>query len=61
MTEIKVPTFDPASQTAKSIGDQLRNSYNDELFGQYVARLESDLGTSINQAGVNQAIGRTSN
>jgi peptidyl-prolyl cis-trans isomerase D len=61
VTDIKVPTFDPSSETAKSIGDQLKNSYNDELFGQYVTRLESDLGTSINQAGVNQAIGRTTN
>ena len=61
VTDIKVPTFDPASQTAKSISDQLKNSYNDELFGQYVTRLESDLGTSINQAGINQAIGRATN
>jgi hypothetical protein len=39
----------------------LKNSYSDELMTQYVRRLETELGSSINEAGVSQAIGRTSN
>jgi peptidyl-prolyl cis-trans isomerase D len=60
VTDIKVPTFDADSAAVKSITDQLKNSYNEELLSQYVARLESDLGTTINQAGVALAVGRTS-
>jgi peptidyl-prolyl cis-trans isomerase D len=57
VTDIKVPTFDAASAAVKTIGTQLKNSYVDELLTQYVTRLESDLGTDINQAGLAQAVG----
>jgi peptidyl-prolyl cis-trans isomerase D len=57
VTDIKIPAFDPNSPAAKGIFDQLRSSYNDELLGQYLARLEADLGISVNQAALNQAIG----
>jgi len=59
VTDIKVPTFDANSATVKGITDQLKGAYNEELLGQYVTRLENDLGTSINQAAVAQAVGRT--
>jgi peptidyl-prolyl cis-trans isomerase D len=61
VTDIKVPTFDAGSATAKSIIDQLKGAYNEELLSQYVGRLENDLGTTINQAAIAQAVGRTSN
>jgi peptidyl-prolyl cis-trans isomerase D len=61
VTDIKVPTFDANSETAKSILNQLKTSYSDELLTQYVSRLESDLGTDINQAALAQAVGRPSN
>ena len=61
VTDIKVPAFDANSATVKSISEQLKNSYSDELMTQYVRRLETELGSSINEAGVSQAIGRTSN
>jgi peptidyl-prolyl cis-trans isomerase D len=57
VTDIKIPAFDANSPAAKGIFDQLRNSYNDELLGQYLARLEADIGISVNQAALNQAIG----
>jgi peptidyl-prolyl cis-trans isomerase D len=57
VTDIKIPDFDPNSPAAKGIFDQLKNSYNDELLGQYLARLEADIGISVNQAALNQAIG----
>ncbi len=61
VTDIKVPTFDANSATVKSLTDQLKGAYNEDLLSQYVTRLENDLGTSINQAAVAQAVGRSSN
>jgi peptidyl-prolyl cis-trans isomerase D len=61
VTDIKVPTFDANSTDVKRLTDRLKGAYNDELLGQYVSRLENDLGTDINQAAIAQAIGRTSN
>ena len=58
VTDIKTPTFDPNSATAKALSDQLKAAYVDELLSQFVTRLEADLGTSINQAGLAQATGR---
>jgi peptidyl-prolyl cis-trans isomerase D len=57
VNDIKIPAFDSNSPVVKGIFDQLKNAYNDELLGQFVARVESDLGTSINQSGINQAVG----
>ena len=37
---------------------ELKAAYNDELLAQYVTRLESDIGTSVNQDGLSQATGR---
>jgi peptidyl-prolyl cis-trans isomerase D len=61
VTDIKVPTFDANSQDVKKLTDQLKSAYNDELINQYVARLENDIGFSINQAALAQAVGRASN
>ncbi len=58
VTDIKLPFFDPNSPEVKSIGEQLSKSYNDELLTQYVQRLQTELGTSINPAAIDQAIGR---
>ena len=61
VTDIKVPTFDANSADVKRLIDQLKGAYNDELVNQYVTRLENDLVTDINQAGLAQAVGRSSN
>jgi peptidyl-prolyl cis-trans isomerase D len=60
VTDIKVPTFDAASATVQSIRNQLKTSYNDELLTQYVTKLETELGTSVNQSALAQATGRAS-
>jgi peptidyl-prolyl cis-trans isomerase D len=57
VTEIKVPPLDPQSDTAKQLEDALRARMADDLISQYVARLESDIGVTINQNAVNQAVG----
>ena len=57
VTDIVVPAFDASSQDAKRIDEALRRSLSDEIVGQYVSQLESELGASINEAAVRQALG----
>jgi peptidyl-prolyl cis-trans isomerase D len=60
IADVKVPTFDPNAPNVKTVTDRLKAAYNDELLAQYVTRLESDIGTSVNQDGLSQATGRAS-
>ncbi len=60
VTDIKVPDFDANSAAVKSLIDQLKGAYSDELLTQYVARLENDVGTDVNQTALAQAVGRAS-
>jgi peptidyl-prolyl cis-trans isomerase D len=57
VTDIKVPTFDPASAEAKRYGDTLRQSVADDLFGQYVAQLEATMGVTINEDALRRVAG----
>jgi peptidyl-prolyl cis-trans isomerase D len=57
VTEIKVPPLDPGSADTKRIDDALRARTADDLVEQYIARLQSNMGVTINQAAVNQAVG----
>jgi peptidyl-prolyl cis-trans isomerase D len=61
VTEIKVPTLDPASTDAKQLEDALKNRIAEDVAAQYVSRLESDIGVSINQGVLNQATGGSAN
>lgn len=54
---VTIPTTDPTTSDGKRIADALRNSYSEELLAQYVLKLETDLGTSVNEAALNQALG----
>ena len=51
------PAFDPEAADTKALAEQLRNAYADDLIGQYIAQLQTELGVSINQAAVNQVVG----
>lgn len=57
LTDITVPPFDGQSPEAKELQDNLRTAYAEELIAQYVGRLQTDLGASINEAALNQAVG----
>jgi peptidyl-prolyl cis-trans isomerase D len=59
VTDIKVPPFEPNSATTAKMIDQLKEAYNQDILSQYVARLENDIGTDINQKALAQAVGRT--
>jgi peptidyl-prolyl cis-trans isomerase D len=61
VTAVTEPTFDAASPDTKRISDTMANAISEELLSQYVVRLETDLGTTVNGAALNQAIGANSN
>ena len=56
VTDITTPAFDAASPEAKQVNDTLKNAIADELLTQYVARIQSDLGTTINRTALTQAL-----
>jgi peptidyl-prolyl cis-trans isomerase D len=49
VTDVTIPPFDAASAQAQRYTERLRRTSTEELFEQYVRRLENDLGTTINQ------------
>jgi len=57
VTDIKTPARDPASAGAKQVADTVQKQLADDMMGQYVARMESDFGTTINPTVLAQALG----
>ncbi len=57
VTDITTPKFDAASADAKRIEDVLKRQESEEIFEQYMTWLRNDLGTSVNQAALTQALG----
>jgi len=49
VTDVTIPPFDAGSAQAQRYTERLRRTSTEELFEQYVRRLENDLGTTINQ------------
>jgi peptidyl-prolyl cis-trans isomerase D len=59
VTEVKTPTFEANSPNGKALDEMLSRQVGDDVFGQYMAWLETDLGTSVNQAALQQAMGNS--
>ena len=57
VTDVSVPPLDLASEDIKKLKETLQRGLTDEQVGQYITRLESDIGTSINQAAFAQVTG----
>jgi peptidyl-prolyl cis-trans isomerase D len=57
VTEVVDPTLDAGSSEDKALVGTLQNSYADDISGEYIAHLESELGVDINQLLVRQVIG----
>jgi peptidyl-prolyl cis-trans isomerase D len=57
VTEVNEPAFDASSQDAKKYFETWRRALAEELLTQYVQRLETDIGTKINQEAVARAFG----
>lgn len=48
VTDIAVPAFDAASPDAQRIEDTMRRTLTEDLLSQYVTRLQTDIGVTIN-------------
>jgi peptidyl-prolyl cis-trans isomerase D len=57
VTDVSVPPPDLASDEIKKLKESLQRSLTDEQIAQYVTKLESEIGTSINQAAFAQVTG----
>jgi peptidyl-prolyl cis-trans isomerase D len=57
VTDVNVPPVDLASDDMKKLKETLERGLTDEQVAQYVTRLETDIGTSINQAAFAQVTG----
>lgn len=57
VTDVTVPPVDAASEELKRLKDTLQRALSDEQLAQYVAKIESEIGTSINQAAFAQVTG----
>ena len=57
VTDIVDPKLDLNAPDTQRLESSLQNSYADDIIGEYLARLETEIGVSINQTALNQAIG----
>jgi peptidyl-prolyl cis-trans isomerase D len=57
VTGITVPSLDMASEGAKRLVQALNRGLSDNVLAEYITRLESDVGVTINQSALNQVIG----
>jgi peptidyl-prolyl cis-trans isomerase D len=56
VTDIVVPPADANSQASKSLQETLNRALADDIFGEYVARLQDEIGVTINQAALKQVV-----
>ena len=61
VTEIKVADFNAESDDAKRIDETLRRALSEDIVAQYLARLEKEIGVTINQTALNQVVGGSTN
>jgi len=57
VTDVTVPPVDFASDDVKKLKESVQRSLTDEQVAQYVTKLETDIGTTINQAAFAQITG----
>jgi peptidyl-prolyl cis-trans isomerase D len=56
VTDVVIPPLDVASEEAKRARETLNRAVTEDIFSEYIARLESELGVTINQNALNQVI-----
>ncbi|MET0866471.1 MAG: SurA N-terminal domain-containing protein [Pseudorhodoplanes sp.] len=61
VTGVTEPKVDMASADAKRIQATLVNAYSEDILAQFIARLQTDLGATINEAALAQVIGGANN
>jgi peptidyl-prolyl cis-trans isomerase D len=59
VSDVKTPQLDPNSADGKKLNELLQKEMGEDIFSQYIAWLENDLGTTVNQSTLAQAAGTT--
>jgi peptidyl-prolyl cis-trans isomerase D len=57
VTDITVPPIDLASDEMKKLSDNIKRALVDEQIAQYITKLETEIGTSVNQSAFAQVTG----
>jgi peptidyl-prolyl cis-trans isomerase D len=57
VTEIVVPSIEAASEDVKRIVESLNRGLSEDVLGEYITKLESEIGVTINQSALNQVVG----
>ena len=57
VTDVIEPKLDSTAPEAKQLLTSLQSSFADDIIGEYIGRLENDIGVAINQSALNQVIG----
>jgi peptidyl-prolyl cis-trans isomerase D len=57
VTDITVPPVDLASDDMKKLKDNIQRAQTDEQIAQYITKLESNIGTSVNETALAQVTG----
>ena len=60
VTDVSVPAFDANSADSRKITDTMRRSITEDLLAQYVTRLQTDLGATINMDAVRRSVSGSS-
>ncbi|HTK13798.1 MAG TPA: peptidyl-prolyl cis-trans isomerase [Xanthobacteraceae bacterium] len=61
VTDVTVPKSDPNSAQLKQAKEALKGAYSDDMIAAYVTKIEDDVGVTINNAALDQIVGRTTN
>ncbi len=61
VTDVTVPPLDLASADTKKLQETLQKALSEEQLSQFIAKLEADIGVSINEAAFATATGAVTN
>jgi hypothetical protein len=54
---VTVPTFDANAPDVKQLADALRDSVDNDIYAQFIGRIEDNIGVKLDQNELNQALG----
>ena len=57
VTDITMPPLDLASDEMKKLSENIKRAITDEQLAQFITKLESDIGTNVNQTAFAQVTG----
>jgi len=57
VTDVTMPPLDLASDEMKKLSENIKRAITDEQLAQYITKLESDIGTNVNQTAFAQVTG----